>query len=196
MLDPSRRRLSLSDTSILIAATAFGLVIVRYFFTVDLWALRPAPVDRFERIMRILTVAMHLASPVLVALSLAAFAIDLRPPRPPLRRLAREPGFVAMAVVSLTTSYFLVHFAARECGSYDSTPPMHWTNLSWVFANLFVGLGWNVAIAWFVLALQGHWRPRSLFTGGIGAALGCTWIAAGILHDSLQLFRIIYYNYL
>ena len=57
---------------------------------------------------------MNLASPMLVALSSAAFVIALRRPRPALRVLAREPGFVAMAVIVMTTGNYLVHFTARQ----------------------------------------------------------------------------------
>ena len=195
MLDPPRRRLSLSDASILIAATALGLVMARYVVGLNLMAISPTPGDRAARIERIWMVTIHLASPMLVTLSLAAFAISLRRPRPPLRRLAREPGFVALAVIAMTTAYYSVHFAARLCGNYYSSPPLFSTHVLWMFANLFIELGWNVALAWFVLALQGNWSPRSIWAGGIGAALGCTWIAVRALHDLHQFFRLIYYNY-
>ena len=75
----------------------------------------PAPPgDPTAHFTRILTAGMNLASPMLVALSSAAFVIALRRPRLALRVLAREPGFVAMAVIVMTTGNYLVHFTARQ----------------------------------------------------------------------------------
>ncbi len=116
MIAAPRRRFNLSDILILVAATALSLVVVRYIVALN---LLNTP-DRYSNMVAI--VAINLASPVLVALSLAAFLICIRQPRLPLRRLARDPGFVAMSVVVMTTVYYVVHLTMRLIASYYSEP--------------------------------------------------------------------------
>jgi hypothetical protein len=195
MIDGPRRRFNLSDISILIAATALGLVAVRYVLALDLLNSTSVAGSRANWHDLAFTLAMNLASPVLVALSLAAFVLGLRPPRRSTRLLARDPGFVAMSVVVATTAYYLVHLAMRVIANYYSDPPLSSTHIIWFMSNLFVTLGWNIAIAWFVLALQGNWQSRPIRDGGLAAALGCTWIVVGIAVDLRQFARMIYVNY-
>jgi hypothetical protein len=195
MLHTPRRRLSLSDAAIVIAAIALGLVPARYVVALDLPSIKLSPSDATARLTRILTAGMTLASPVLIALSLAAFVISLRQPRPPLRSLAREPGFVAMAVIVMTTGYHLLHYAVKVTVCYHSTSssslllPVYYVGL---LTNIFLESGWNVAVAWSVLALQGNWRRRSRWNGGLGVALGCTWVAIRASYDLYQILRMIY----
>jgi hypothetical protein len=180
---------------ILVAATALGLVLVRYIVTLNLLNDQTGSNNRTVRSDRMYLLAIHLVSPILTALSLAAFVIGLRQPRLSLRRLAREPGFVAMSVVVMTTVYFIVHLALRVIANYYSEPPLFSTHILWVLSNMFSSVGWNIAIAWSVLALQGNWRLRSIRDGKLSAILGCTWVAAWILTDGRQIFRMIRINY-
>jgi hypothetical protein len=178
----------------LIAATALGLLHVRYVLVLNLLAISLPVGDPTARLTWFKTMVIGFSSPVLIALSMGVFVISLRRPRPPLRCLAREPGFVAMAVIVMTTVYYLFHLAIRAISNYYSTlsPSLYSSHYLHIFGNIFIAAGFNVAVAWFVLALQGNWRPRSIWAGGLSAALGCTWVAIRVLDDFYYIFRMIY----
>ncbi len=47
---------------------------------------------------------------------------DAEPVHPsPLSRLARKPGFVALAVIALSISYYAIHLALRVVANYRTT---------------------------------------------------------------------------
>ena len=114
-----RSRLSIADGMIAVAAVAVGLVLVRQ--TLPINEVSPAWAG----------LAMNgsvLAADLLAPISFALLAIRLRPPRPPLRRLARQPGFAAClaAVTAGGLLAIVVGFALavsgrtstwRSCGS-------------------------------------------------------------------------------
>jgi hypothetical protein len=194
MPDTPRHRFSLSDTMILIAALAFSLVLVRYVVSLNLLEIPPAP-GRLGWFGRVQLVAISFASPVLITLSLAFFVISLRPPRPPLRCLAREPGFVAMAVVVATTLYYLVHLAMRLIANYYSTPSLVQSHYIWISSNLCILIGLNIAVGWFILALQGNWTAASSGPRQVSTVLGTTWIGIWVLDDLCRFTYMIYVNY-
>jgi hypothetical protein len=145
--------------------------------------------------VRLAGLAIHYTAPVLLTVSLAAFAVALRPPRPPLRRLAREPGFVALAVVVLSFSYYATHFVLRLVANYRSTPSLFGTHYLWMLANGLLSTGWDIAIAWTVLALQGNWRRLPAATGVLGVAIGILYIAISTFLSLLQIFETMKINY-
>jgi hypothetical protein len=99
--------------------------------------------------------------------------------RPPLHRLARQPGFAAcLAVVVVIVLVGSMNFAFLEY-RMDDVPL--WPK---VRAYLALTLTFNqgqcaaaVAIAWLTLALTGRWRPRPDWLDRAGRALGIFWLA-------------------
>jgi hypothetical protein len=88
-----RRRFSLLDAMILIAATAVGLGLVRVTFS-NLATWMPQVFTKWPPMM-----AMHYRvtgfGPLLASSSVAMIWLHLIPPRPSFRQLARSPGFAA-----------------------------------------------------------------------------------------------------
>ncbi len=84
---PDRRTFKITDAMVLIAATAVGLALARGAYPYDL--LRP-------RVGSYLSWLLNGPSSCLVAAwAMAVVVLRLRRPRPPRRRLVRQPGFVA-----------------------------------------------------------------------------------------------------
>ena len=107
----------------------------------------------------------------LTALSVACVAIRLRPPRPPLRRLARQPGFAALfaMAVAMPTIWLAGHL------------PMA-SGIGWIRPDLLAlvamhGVGFAVLWSWLTLYLIGCWRPSRDWSDRIGRAAGVVAIA-------------------
>jgi hypothetical protein len=171
----AERRFTLSDLVVLIAAAAFGFAL-----------LKPALSSLAARPIRLTGGAAEYAifygllfgTPVLIASSLTLVALSLRPPRPPLRRLHRWPGFVVNASGILGVSVILVHYLgqtiidpSRFSGTY-----MH------VLSTGLPGdVGYFVLGSFLPLVLRGQWRPRPTWTDRLGWAIGVLWVAMALL---------------
>jgi hypothetical protein len=82
------------------------------------------------------------------------FVIRLLPPRPPLRKLARQPGVWASGTATLALALVI-----------------------WVPYFKPVTIPTAVCVAWLVLALSGGWQSESSWLDRAGRLLGCCWIA-------------------
>lgn len=195
MLEPVRRRFTLSDVAILIAAAALGIVQLRYVVDMNLSSLRRPNGSPMARIDQYVLMAIHYAAPVLFTLSLAALAISLLPSRPPLSRLAREPGFVALAIIALSIFYYAIHLVSRVVANYYSGPLLSSSHYLWMLANCLLSTGWDVAVAWFVLALQGNWKHRPIPTEVLGMILGFIYIIISTSYSIYAIFNMMKTNY-
>jgi hypothetical protein len=122
--------------------------------------------------------------------SIGLFVLSLRRPRPRLRRLARQPGFVACGAVTLVAAIRLLGFftlLARTIGN-----PRTFLTLSLGVLNAFsvtgsynsayfaasaFGLSVAVAAAWLLLSVSGRWRSEPAWLDRAGRCLGAYWIA-------------------
>src|SRR4051794_31200278 len=86
-----RRRLTIADVMILLVALAIGLFMIRTNLPIE---FEPLP-RKAELIPNVVSAWAALLFPSLVFWTLTVALLALRPPRLPLRRLARLPGFVA-----------------------------------------------------------------------------------------------------
>jgi hypothetical protein len=185
-----RRKFTLLDMMILVAAVAVGL-----------W-LRPQNLPPgFERAieesirqhsLRLLALWSRLIlngepmnygffsiRPMVSVWTLTLLLLELIHFRPPLRRLARQPGFAACCAVALVIVLVGPMNIAMLDRSVDPVPI--WAK---VRAYLRVALGFGhgqcgaaVATAWLTLVLTGRWRPRPDWLDRAGRALGIFWIA-------------------
>jgi hypothetical protein len=106
------RKFHLSDAAILIAATAVGLAMVRYYLAMpnvlipvigpkNVITMTPSFVARGRH------GAATIAAILLSAWSIALASIGLRSPRPPLKELMQRPGIG----ICLLTSIFIIIFS-------------------------------------------------------------------------------------
>jgi hypothetical protein len=175
------RRFSLLDGMIFVAATAAGLAVIREIaddllrFTKSgsaLWSLasfrRP-----FWTIMAM--------TPLLATWSLGVLTMRLRPPRPRLRNLLRQPGLVASALGSLIGTMHIAIAIYR-----------YHRNMDYSYRDLVIlgsyPAGYSVAAAWVYLRITGRWRIERSWLDRAGRFLGICWIG---LIPLIMLFTIL-----
>jgi hypothetical protein len=131
--------------------------------------------------------------PLVLAWSLAVLVLRLQRPRARMVRLARQPGFVACALVAGTMACRAVGLGLR--GVTDSLwvigRPLHWSNLLRVDVEweLFwpnshpwsERIGLVIAWAWLVQVLSGCFRPEPSWIDRAGRVLGVLWIVKLVL---------------
>jgi hypothetical protein len=104
------------------------------------------------------------------------------------------PGFVALAVIALSISYYVIHLALRLTATHYSAPSLSSSHYLWMLANCLISTGWDVTVAWFVLALQRNWKLRQLWTEIMGVMLGLIFIITSISHSLYGIFSMIKRN--
>jgi hypothetical protein len=173
------RRFNLGDCLILLGALAITLWYLRQAWLVRFpkrllswWAQLsmlsgatpwPSPMLRRDQVIRALlgTVLIEfqlLLRFVLAGLTIAQPILRLRPPRPALQSLVRQPGFVCCLGVIVAT---LVLVDLKWIGLGGATPG--------VTAVAFV------LLLWPVLGLP-PWRPESTWVDRLGRAVGWGWL--------------------
>ncbi len=164
------RKMTLLDLMILVAAMALGFKIVRDIVPgvahmvptgPDFWFLMP----RWLMNASILILASW---PLPAMVTIALLLIRIRAPRPTLRRLARQPGFVAglaVTMISLCNALMLLAAGLRVGETTDLYP----------FTAIPIGAA--VLVAWVTLLSVGRWNPQHDFLDRAGRVLGCYWIA-------------------
>ncbi len=94
----SIRKFNLLDAMILVAATAAGLGLLRMFLAGGRFFLGSPFQGRFSYYVQS---GIEASYPFLMMWTFALFVLGLRQPRPPVRRLVRQPGMAACAAASL-----------------------------------------------------------------------------------------------
>jgi hypothetical protein len=176
MAEPERRRFTLGDVMIVVAATAVGMGLVRLLAasqtpylvfgwpSVMAWALRVAP--------------------FLLVAPFAVLALRFRRPRPPARRVFRQPGTVAcLAVVMDMVISFVLHLVRIPVrlllGPTPFVYPIEY------FLIFVLHAGGTVAIAWIVLALARAWRPEASWVDRAGRGLGVVFVVVWLLVSTI-----------
>jgi hypothetical protein len=199
MSSPSPRPFTLLDAMVLVAATAIGLGALR------------AAVGDFTELRQQLRESLSSASqtPVgwsplswaivsgygLVATAMVPFCwawtvalviLRQRRPRPPRRRMGRQPGALACSAAALLLVPALVGplWWCAVTGLFGS---MRYESAEWqkTLAVYFIFIpaltGFAVIGAWWSLYFGRRWRPESSWIDRVGRALGVYWIATVLL---------------
>jgi hypothetical protein len=181
MNDSVRRRFTLFDLLIVIAWTSIGFWLARVYadilVTVWIGRIQFAP-------WRLWLSASYM---VLLAVNLCIFNLRLMPPRPSLRKLAREPGFLAGAVVPASVLFETARHLAIWLSHWSSNERN--TMLLNYLASICVPIriGPFVILAWMILFLQ---QVRPSRSGGdwiehLGRVLGCVTILSWVVSIAL-----------
>ena len=189
------RRISLLDVMILVAVTAVGLALLRFRISfADLPAFfatlttRPPGGRSVGGTLLLASGLLELAIPCVLPWTLGLIAIRLIPPRPRLRRLVLQPGFIA-CVAFLGVGLLAYLIAVATLGIRGKlNPPRAGTLVGYHGGATLLGVqqgGWAVAVAWLILALSGHWRPEPSWLDRLGRTFGCFWLAAALLVTDL-----------
>lgn len=175
--DEPRRRFTLLDGMVLIAAIAAGLGAARVISQSHLGSNITSAGDAWT----LLLLAAHwlvIAAPCAVSLSITLLVLRFVRPRPPRRRMFRQPGTVAIlagALCPLTSAWpSLPLILALSPASRSSD----WDEVLAIIAVLQNGAA--VAVAWTALRLAVRRRARRDWIERAGIALGAYWIVTNL----------------
>ncbi len=164
----------------MVAATAAGLALSRAYYEQVMVVARAQSRSMEYRGWVYLTAV--LALPFLAALAWCR----LRRPYRPTRRLAREPGTVALLAATVSVVAIAIDQVLME--TLPGPPGTRFIGGIW---RPLVGLGGMLATvtgpaicaAWSLQWLAGYWRPKSGWIDRAGRALGMTWIILFMLRS-------------
>src|SRR5262249_14204195 len=113
--------------------------------------------------------------PFVAAWTPACLLLQLSRPRPPWRRLRRQPGFVAClipAAFSIATVAIAALLLATSVWEVDTSSDRY------LKAQLLGGLlsGIGVMTAWATMLLANAWRPVPTWTDRLGRLTGAAWV--------------------
>jgi hypothetical protein len=187
---PLRRRLTLRDLILMVAAAALALGGFQFAVThvfpgwLDYtrwpgWIARPSP--------RVVLYMLSDATAPLIALAGAwtGLLLVLRalPPRPSWRRASRQPGIAACAAALLAMLW--VALAAGVMFAILSLFPAWRYDRLWFVQNLFAAhvfplVGLAVAATWLHLVISRRWTRPADWIDRAGRVVGILWIVIGL----------------
>jgi hypothetical protein len=166
------RRLTLADGLILIAAAAAGFAIARIPQATNpgVPVANGDEVSLFERSM----ISTYWAS---LLVMIALIPLRLMRPRPPIRRIRRQPGFIACLIVAFGIAHMALYFAVQRFKQ-----PTLWANIDVLSLIVSPSIGSIMISAWLVLAVSGGWRPEASWIDRTGRLLAIAWIGRYLIH--------------
>lgn len=187
MPDKIRRRFTLFDGMVLIAATAVGIVGMRavkdYFhqFAFAFVSVR----DCLERINMLVLFDINMLVmfqlPLLLAWTAAILVLRLLRPRPARRHLTRQPGLIACLTVTAVAALAALSLGAallvfsewanprRMLSDFASDAP----EFLLVFAPV---IQTGLLCSWMTLAVTGRWRAEPSWIDRAGRLIGIVWL--------------------
>jgi hypothetical protein len=181
------RRFSISDVLVLIAGLAAGLALVRAASP----ELTPGQLrDAFlsprggwtlwHAFGLTLELGVILLIPFVAGWTPACLLLQLARPRPPWRRLRRQPGFVACLIA---TAFVIATLAVAgvllATGIWEVPLSSGRYFLAHVLGGLLAGSG--VATGWSTMKLCGACRPAPTWPDRLGRLTGAVWVPVGVI---------------
>lgn len=190
-MEMARRRFTIADGMILIAAMAAGLA-----WTGRAWpgfskSMTPTPAGTWLWFRTWGALVLLMSLPCLLSLTFAAAILRVRRPRPSWRRIARQPGMTSLLaallglVVALPPTVLSEDFSyqKRNMGKSFWTEAETWAELLGSLLELLAlaipAAGFAVIVAWTMLAVQRRWRNEPSWIDRAGRVLGVAWILTG-----------------
>jgi hypothetical protein len=163
----ARRRFTLLDVMILVAAVAFGAARSRWYHQ------QQASLSGFVRLPWPLPIGAEVA-PFLMAATIALFVMRLRQPRPRWRRLVRQPGTAACLAGIFTLAMGGLDALHMLIGWLTGGPSFTYITytLGGHLYGFCVGFGAAVALVWLTMAVLGCRRPEKSWIDRAGRFLG------------------------
>ncbi len=176
------RRLTLLDLMIAVAGLAVGLWIMPHGLVAVAETAFPiitGPYAVSVRTQWLSHLIVRYSYPVAVIWSLTVLVLAITPPCPPVRRLVRQPGFVACCVVAMTVLITgPLAFAISQHNFIAGLPTS--TRLQIYLGEALTFRrgegGFAVASAWLVLWANGRWRSQPSWADRLGRLLGLFWV--------------------
>jgi hypothetical protein len=184
------RRFTLIDAMIFIAASAPGFLHLKHCIDDPILGANSQIGANSQKLGVNLMILYHYINfiiPFMLMMTIAVLIIRLRKPRPPCRRIFRQPGtmacFGAIAVVLLEAVGSLIAYGML---AFDSSDGSFWavaqeiTDWAWMgerYWEIPPRIGHVVGILWLVSILSRRWYPEPSWIDRLGRILGGFWIA-------------------
>lgn len=187
---PARRRLTMLDLMLMVAAAALALAGFQFAVThvfpgwLDYsrwprWIGNPTP----RAILYMLSDATAPLIPLAGAWTGLLLVLRMLPPRPPWRRIWRQPGMVACLAAS-----FAITWAGAAAGLLLGIGRLFLTfqhdgltfAQSWMVGHVFPLAGVAVASAWMPMRLSRRWPPPADWIDRAGRIVGVLWMTIGL----------------
>ncbi len=160
-----QRRLTITDTLILVAAAGGGFAFARDWL--GRYGQRNGPYSGYETFV---VTACWAA----LAISIALIPLRLLPPRPRWSSLCWQPGFVACFAVLVSSA----------CATFTHLPFMIEKSSGvihglWMYSVVDpIRIGPTIVAMWSLLAISKRWRSEASGIDRAGRAMGFIWIAS------------------
>ncbi len=135
----------------------------------------------------------HVLSGCLMCVSFAVVLLRFVQPRPSLRRITAQPGFVACFAASIMGGVVILFVAARKVGRL-----LGGWNLNTSFWELTTpalssldSLGRMIVGVWIMLRLMRRPKPESDWVERIGQVVGVLWIVQWLLARGIQVVSMM-----
>jgi hypothetical protein len=192
---PTPRRFTLLDVMIVVGAVALATAGTRWQYAGYAWFWNLdregwTPVATLHR----LAVAMALALPALFAATVAVVLARLARPRPPLRRVALQPGSAACGMALLAVAAETVGYVVRQAHYWISMGHPWSSFRSWIEAYGLLGAftsgvlirttyaaAYAVLATWALLTLSRRGHPEPSWVDRSGRALAAAWVLTAFL---------------
>jgi hypothetical protein len=183
--DTTRRRFTLSDTAILVASMGVGLWLGRSYL------LNERIVFDSTGLGRSWWSWAATAWMVLMPVQLGLLGLSLIPPRRPLRRLARQPGFLGGVAVASAAATSVVQAAANfnQSMGRGANPFETWLHNNMIAISAPYRLAPVILLAWMIVALQRGCRRSHDWVETSARLLGGVWIIAWCTYMSINILK-------
>jgi len=200
----SRRRFRLIDAMILVAATATALGVVEWVSCASDGELSwSALLEEWRSIEQSATdgkgfdleavadwgsILALLTLPLAVSWTAALTFIRLLGPRPPLSRVARQPGLAATGAATLALLFVGLHGIGVSL-TFGWEAALELILLQGSFLLAMTSPGPAVAAAWLVLAVTRRWKAERSWIDRLGRAVGVCWVVAAFVGAAVSVVR-------
>ena len=185
--EPPPRHFAISDLMILVAGSALGCAWTRANWnSAGKTIVLPTSTTWRETWQT----AIQLPTPLLFSLGIAALICRFIPPRPSMVQISRQPGVVALAILTFVLSInasmlfakFVVEFFSTALpGEVLAKAPFLLPDASELFIYQVIAAGPSVMTCWFLQNLTRQWKPDRSWMDRTGRTLGVGLITIEIL---------------
>jgi hypothetical protein len=198
MYCPPRRRLTLKDTMLLVAATAVGVAWARagwdwmYVSRTEKNLAIPPRWEPYDRAVRTVPALI----PCVATCTVALLALRLSRPRQRMHRVVLQPGTAACIVAALGLIVGAVDFGSSTFWWWAlKAERMPISRVAFHSMEYLFQATSRIAVAlaavWLILAASRRFRPEPSWIDRLGRVLGALWIAVAICRGWSELAQLM-----
>jgi hypothetical protein len=194
MRKPVRQRFTLLDAMVLVASFALGLGLMKgvtlQWFLIPFDPIGPMsarkgqPWDAREWTSWATQTCQNrfnFLMPLLATLTVTVMALRLRPPRPRLSRLLRQPGIAGIAAATSVIAFWPPLLAILGIRGVLNGPGYD----GLICSSIKISVAASVGSSWVMLLAGGRWRADPGWSDRLGRLLSVAWLVPLLLYVTL-----------